>query len=165
MKRFKWDFQGHRFTTTKGSSFYQKKISESKPVFHTLRFNISQFAKMSPRLELFLRPWRICQPQVFAFEFSPSDESKLQTKVFWFYNVFLVISIFACRPNQIASYKCTAFSNILSPARLPLEDIFLFMCFCGQELCFFWRIGKRKFLGECQISQTHRAAYQWLSQS
>ena len=25
MKRFKWDFQGHRFTTTKGSSFYQKK--------------------------------------------------------------------------------------------------------------------------------------------
>ena len=25
MKRFKWDFQGHRFSTTKGSSFCQKK--------------------------------------------------------------------------------------------------------------------------------------------
>ena len=40
------------FYNNKGEFFLSKK-SESKPIFHTLRFNISQFAKMSPRLELF----------------------------------------------------------------------------------------------------------------
>ena len=72
------------FYNNKREFFFKKKISESKPVFHTLRFNISQFAKMSPRLELFLRPWRICQPQVFAFEFATSDESKYKQRYLGF---------------------------------------------------------------------------------
>ena len=142
MKRFKWDFQGHRFTTTKGSSFYQKKVKAS--LFSTHYVSIyHNLPRCRPGWSCFCGLDGFANPKCLHLSFHrPMNQNYKQR-----YLDFLVISIFACRPNQIASYKCTAFSNILSPVRLPLVNIFLFMCFCGQELCFFGKLVKRKFLG------------------